>query len=67
LSRGHGSFEAFFTALHTFQNLLAKELNQRMRVARLLVGLYDSLGLEISKVITASTKRLLSDNEVFRF
>lgn len=64
LSRGYGTFEAFFTALHHFQSLLSKETNERVRLARLLVGLYDSLGLDISKTVSASAKRILADTEV---
>lgn len=63
LSRGYGSFESFFTNLNAFHTVLSNALNGQVRSARTLVNVFDSLGIDISKAVQASSKRILSDTE----
>ncbi|BAW19162.1 hypothetical protein [Ralstonia phage RP31] len=61
ISRGHGTFEAFFTALFDFQTMLDNDLNNKVKTARFMVSVYDSLGLDIAAVLKSSMKRILEE------
>lgn len=61
ISRGYGTFEAFFTALNNFQQVLDQELNDKVTAARCLVAVYDSLGLNIAGVLKSSVRRILGE------
>lgn len=59
IAQGRGSFEHFFIALYQYKLTLSTELYNKLEVARCLVGLYDSLDLNIGATLEASKKRIL--------
>lgn len=61
LVQGRGSLESFFEHVIQYYGVLGAELNDRVKVLANLVGLYDSLGINIAEALEASCARLAFD------
>lgn len=61
LMQERGSFLSFFKAVYVGNEIMNKEINRKLYCARSIVDVYNALNLDISKVIEASSERILND------
>lgn len=61
ISQGRGLFESFATALLNYYKLLDEDLNHKVSIANQMVGLYDSLDLDISDTLNGSLQRITEE------
>lgn len=61
LTQGRGSFESFFKAIKAMYDAMQGRLEETIGVTRMLVNLYDSLGLNIKEILEKSKGRITFD------